>query len=294
MVEQVSLSEGPPNQPEFTNDDGTPATWVEPLTKTARGLAFALRFGISLVIALGIWALQHSNGVLRDMYPVGLVMLIVGAGIGINAYRKTTVRRFSFNGVPVPHGTRLFRAFLWVFWSAAITLFFSLVVSPQDASFTLWWYTGCAAIVVIPGIMFYTWKRETPLTPKAAAAKIYYARFAGPPTNSLMWKADTAIDKLFAKPPVRYAAAAAFLWGAYHFAFESTVKDSGWVAVACVVVAGVFAREVSRWVLGAGLWVLGLGLVALIGWALFAGVAALPVSVAVIIGAIIIAGAVSR
>ncbi len=193
MAEQISLSEGLPDQPEFTNEDGTPATWTEQLSKYARRKAFALPFSVSLVIALSVWAMQSSNGVLGRLYPVGLVIVAVGAALGINAHRKTSIRRFASHKVLVPQRRRLYRGFIWALLSTTAVALVSLLAFPLgDAELTFWWNAVCGAIVVVPAIGFSMLKREIVLTPRAAGASLYYGQLA----KQSKWKKVAVVDTL--------------------------------------------------------------------------------------------------
>lgn len=300
--DSVSMSDELPEHANFTNEDGTPATWIEQLSQRARLEAFAVPFGISLAIAITLWTVQYLNNAPNEMYAIALIGPIAGAGIGIGAYSKATRRRFSIRGIPTSHSARLFRAFLWIIWSLATIFALSLWMPPLDASSRAWWHVGSAAVVLFPGIALYLWNREARLTPRALAAKVYFDHLARQPTETIFGKVDLAISKFFEKPAARYTLAVLFLGGAYYFTvINATPKDATISAIVCAGIAGALAREahpwflkIGGWVLGAGLWAMWTGLTLLLIWWAFVGVSAIPVSAAIIIGALIIAAAVKR
>ncbi|MGF6777825.1 hypothetical protein [Paraburkholderia sp. GAS334] len=271
----------------FTNEDGTPATWLQVIPERHRRRAFAWRAGIGFAIGLGLWALQYSNGVLdltRGWF--GIAPIAIGLVFASRAYRKATVRRFSTVRVPYTGTQRIKRALKW--WCAAIGVG-ALIwwVQPEGARFAdYWWYAWPAVPVCIVGIGLYLLKGDAVLTPAATKAKVH--------TDSLEQQAklerrasqSASTDAFLESPLVRYPLAALFLYGAYYFG-TSDVKNGGWYSAAAILLAAIFARELSRWVLF-------IAFVGAIIWALVAGISALPVSAAIIVGALIIASAIKK
>jgi hypothetical protein len=146
-----------------------------------------------------------------------------------------------------------------------------------------WWYAWPVLFPLLIGVGLYLLRSE-----RVISAAGQYARAQDEAEKARQRLARSShFDRLLEAGPVRYAIAALFFYAAYYYAFESTDKRAGWLAISGLIGGLVFAREL-------GLWLLGLVVVLGIGWALFAGIAALPVSLAVIVGALIIAGALSK
>nr|WP_295075716.1 hypothetical protein [uncultured Roseateles sp.] len=272
-------------QHQFTNPDGGAASWVEVIPLAVRKQAFAVRFLSGLALASLLWITQYANGVLgQDYFLVGLIPLAIGGFSAKNAYDRAEVRRYSVGRVQFSVKQRLLRAWkYWAFGAALLALVWGLQMSAGQFQ-AYWWYAWPALFPLFVGTGLYLLRGEVVLTPDAAKAKSHYdavaqqARQAG--------QNPTAFDRFVEIPLVRYAAAILLLVAAYSFGTD-TGKNSGWAAFACVFLAGLCAREVSKWLL-----ILAVG--GAIAWGLFAGIAALPVSVAVIIGALIIASTLKK
>jgi hypothetical protein len=280
----ADLSKSPPS---FKNSDGSAATWVEPIPLEARRKAFAKRFIPGLLVALLLWGAQYSNGVLaQDYLIVGLIPLVIGALVGMNAYQKTEVRLYSTAKVEYTTQQRVKRARgYWLLGIGTLAVIWGLQLGYGQFE-GYWWYAWPALFPLFVGTGLYLLRGEVALAPAAAEAKKHFDAETQKLVDS--GKAPpTAVDKLLTSGWFRYPCAAALLYGAYYFAVEDTGKNSGWVALACVVLAGMCAYEVSKPVLY-------VGLVVGIGWAAISGLAALPVSLAIIIGALIIASAVRK
>lgn len=272
----------------FINEDGTPATWLHVIPERDRRAAFACRASIGFAIAFGLWALQYSNGVLdltRGWF--GIVPIAIGLAFAWRAYRKATIRRFSTVRVLFTGTQRIKRALKW--WCAAVGIG-ALIwwIQPEGGKFTdYWWYAWPALPVFIVGIGLYLLKGDAVLTPAATKAKVH--------TDSLEQQAkldrrasqSASTDAFFESPLVRYPLAGLFLYGAYYFGTAPDVKNGGWYSAGAILLAAIFAKELSRWLLF-------IAFVGAIIWALVAGISALPVSAAIIVGALIIASAIKK
>ncbi|WP_454752275.1 hypothetical protein [Cupriavidus necator] len=268
----------------FTNEDGTPATWLEVIPERDRRRAFAWRAGIGFFVAFILWGLQYGNGALDLAWGwVGLMPIAVGLAMGSLAYRDSTpVRRYTTVRAPYTDPERFYRAFKWWFWPAASVIVFWWVQFEAGSIAKSWWLASLALPFFLVGVYRFRAKEGMALSPAAIKAKVYF--------DMLEQRADeqpSLIDKFWQTPFARYPVAALFLYGAYYFGVESVDKDSGWLAIAAIVVAGILARELSKWLL----W---LALVGAITWAVIAGISALPVSAAIIVGALIIASAMKK
>lgn len=283
------VGQGQDGEQAFTNDDGTPATWLEVVPERTRRKAFAWRAGIGLILAITLWALEYRNGTL-DMHAFFFGMLPLGIGLffGGLKYLKRDVRRYSVAYVSYTPRERLKRASKW--WLCGVVLLAiawgSLVAQGMFAQ--QWWYASPVLLIFLVGLGLYRLKGEVALTPAAAKAKAAQqehlererkAQAVDPPPPA----PNTGEDS----PLIRYPLAAVFAYGAYYLGVEATIKHAGWYSAACIFAAVCFARELTGFVL---VLAVGGGIV----WAVIAGIAALPVSLAVIVGALIIAGAMKK
>ncbi|MFL9932708.1 hypothetical protein P0D88_26525 [Paraburkholderia sp. RL18-103-BIB-C] len=276
-----------------TKVDGAPATWVEVLPESVRCKAFAWRAGVGLTLAVAVWTLQYTNGVL-DRVWVGLVPLAIGCAFGYRAYRKNTIRRYATVRVKLTRRERFNRAIKWWFWSAVLV---GVIwwIKIEEAQFSEhWWYTWPAIALFLVGIGLYLLKRDDVLSPEAVKVKPHFdALDQQARTERKLQRSEPAdkffkaADTLFKSPFGRYPIATLCLCGAYYLGMVSTEKNSGWYAAGLVVLAGIFARELARWLL---VLAIGGGVV----WVGLAGISTLPVSVAIIIGALIIASAIRK
>lgn len=273
---------------EFRNPDGSLASWTETLSAHVKRATLVKRTLIGVSLACVLWAIQFSNGVL-DLSHVAGGLLPIGICLvwGCFPYMEPKVRRYTTVGVLYTRKDRIKRAWKW--WATGV-LCMLLIWGAQFAAGQLaiyWWYAWPACFFLLVGTGLYLLKGEQVLAPDAAKAKSYFdaidkqrRQARGNPKGV----SPSRLDVMMKTPAVRYAIALLFLYGAYYFSTHEVDRRSGVVAGAFVLIAAVFAREVSLWLLGAAV-------VGLIGWALFAGIAALPLSAAVVIGALIIASA---
>lgn len=136
---------------------------------------------------------------------------------------------------------------------------------------------GFFAIITV--LLFYivpTWspKVSVTLTAPAAAEKARLEEIQAIAALEYQKKEDYVMEQWW----FRYPSAALMVVGAW---WLSEVKPNlWWVSVLLVLVAMIFARELSGWIIGLAIL-----------WAVFTGIAALPVATAIIIGALIIASA---
>ncbi|KVV57087.1 hypothetical protein WT27_24280 [Burkholderia territorii] len=291
MLEQQSL-DGAGNQSgreaTFANEDGTPATWLHVIPEQDRRRAFAWRAGIGFAIAFGLWGFQYSNGVLdwtRGWF--GIVPIAVGLAFAWRAYKKATVRRFSTIHVLFTGTQRIKRALKW--WCSAIGVA-ALIwwVQPEGAKFAdYWWYAWPALPVFIVGTGLYLLNGDAVLTPAATKAKVHIDNLEQQAKLDRRASQSASTDAFFESPLVRYPLAGLFLYGAYYFGTAPDVKSGGWYSVGAILLAAIFARELSRWLLF-------IAFMGAIIWALVAGISALPVSAAIVVGALIIASANKR
>lgn len=82
----------------FTNDDGSEATWVEPIPHWIRQLKLLLP--TVLGVAIYVWSLiiaTHERNAELQLWIslIGVVPICIGMFIGHRLYRLTTVRRYS-------------------------------------------------------------------------------------------------------------------------------------------------------------------------------------------------------
>lgn len=273
---------------EFRNPDGSAGTWLEPVSIERRRLAFWKRTVGGAAIAAALWAVQYSNNALDlDRGWIGLIPLGLGLLFGSAAYGATQARQYSSTPVTYTQRQRLMRAAKY--WGAAAAVLGLIwLLQWQGGHLAQWWMAlPPAALPATVGTGLYLLRSENVLTPGGAKAKAHYDKLAQQGDLGLPKQEPNAVERFLASRPVRYAAAAASLFGAYYFAFESGARNTGVGALAFVVLAAALAWE-------AALWMLGISLVIGIGYAVISGIASLPVSVAIIIGAIIIASAINR
>lgn len=273
----------------FTNEDGTPATWLEARTPERRRLSFLLFAAPGGLLGLTLWGWQiYARALSWSNWWVGALLIGGSLLIGALAYLPAPIRQFSKTTVHYTVRECLKRSWGWLLawlllesFFAVETLGFGFARGPLDP----WLFVGltmAVSPVLIQGLTIYFRREVRELTPAAAAAKTYFSPEADRQRRAAMAKPETPAQKRF-----RYAAALAlavvdsYLWAAAPFGANH------WPAILCGLVALSCAAELVGILI-----VLALGGVAL--WAVFAGVAALPVSAAVIIGAIIIASAVRR
>ncbi|MBY4770656.1 hypothetical protein [Burkholderia ambifaria] len=272
----------------FVNDDGSPATWLHVIPERDRRRAFAWRAGIGVAIACGLWVLQYSNGVLdlsRGWF--GIVPIAIGLAFACRAYRNATIRRYSTVRVLYTGTQRIKRALKW--WCAAIALA-ALIwwIQPEGARFAdYWWHAWPAFPVFVVGIGLYLLKSDAALTPAATKAKVLIDGLEQQATLERRANQSASTDAFFESPLVRYPLAAVLMYGAYYFGTASDIKNGGWYSVGAIVLAAIFARELSRWLLF-------MVFAGAIIWALMAGISVLPVSAAIIVGALIIASAIKK
>jgi hypothetical protein len=272
----------------FTNEDGSPATWLQVVPERDRRRAFAWRAGVGCAIALSLWALQYGNGVLDVSHGwFGIVPIVIGLAVAQRAYRKSMIRRFSTTRVLYTSTQRIKRALKW--WSAAAAIG-ALIwwVQPEGARFTdYWWYAWPALPVFIVGIGLYLLKGDAVLTPDATKAKVHVDGIEKQAKLERQADQSAWIDAFVQSPLVRYPLAGLFVYGAYYFGMASEIKNGGWFAAGALVLAAIFARELSRWLLF-------IAFAGAVIWTVIAGISALPVSAAIIVGALIIAGALKK
>lgn len=284
LLEQQGAEREQDGERAFRNEDGTPATWLEVKPERTRRQAFAWCAGIGLALALALWILQYTNGALdlaRGWF--GILPIAIGLALGSLAYRNSTyVRRYTSARVRYTARKRFARAFKWWFASIAIACLIWWVQS-EHAQFTeYWWYAWPVLPFFLVGTGLFLRRNGEELSPAAKKAKTYF--------NMLEQQASASsnhFDEFIELPLVRYPIAALCLYGAYYFGVESTHPNAGWGAVAALIVAGVCARELSKWILGIVLF-------GAIAWAVIAGASALPVSAAIIVGALVIASAMKK
>ena len=291
LLEQQTLDgagDNSGNEAAFANEDGTPATWLQVIPELKRRKAFAWRACIGLAIAFALWWLQYTNGLLDLSHGwFGIVPISIGLAIASRAYRKSTVRRFSTVRVRYTGTQRVKRAGMWWCWATAVA---ALIwwVQPEGARFTdYWWYAWPALPFLLVGIGLYLLKGDAVLSPAATKAKVHCDSMQQQAKLERRAKQSASADAFFQLALVRYPLAGLFLYGAYYFGAVSGVKNSGWLALAAIVLAAILAKELSRWILF-------LAFAGAIIWAVVAGISALPVSAAIIVGALIIASAIKK
>ena len=274
------------------SNDAKPASWIEILPPRVRWRAFAWRAGIGLFLAVALWILEYRNGTLSfGNLWFGATPLCIGLFFGALAYRKCEVRRYKQTYVSYTHRERIKRASKW--WVCGLVLLALAwgTLLEQGKFAEQWWYASPILLIFLVGMGLYRLKGETSTSSEAAKAKVQAEQARKQAEKQAEDAANaasqTVIDELMEKPLVRYIIAAALAYGAYYFGAESTSKNAGWAAAGCIALAAIFARELSKWILG-------LSLVGLIAWAVIAGISALPISAAIIVGAIIIASAVNK
>lgn len=271
---------------EFLNSDGTPASWLEPLSTEQRRKALSWRVASGVAAAAVVWGLQIGNHAFdSDRAWVGLIPLCLGFLFGHSAYKQTAIRRYSAALVIFTRKQRLLRAAgFWAFGAIGLAIAWSAQISAGHFP-EYWWYVWPILLPLFVGTGKYMIRTQNVLTPKASEAKAHFD--ASTQANELRATEPSVIERVLSTPWFRYVTAAALVGGAYYFAAISAAK-SGWAgAILCFVLAVLFAYEIS-------IAVLSVALIVAIGWALFAGISALPVSVAVVLGALIIAIAISR
>lgn len=272
---------------QFTNEDGTPATWLEEIPAQRRKVAFLWRSGIglavsSVLIALLIW---HDTPLLDGIYGVAWA-LGLGLLFGYLAYRRKEIRRYSVQLTQYTHRQRLRRAAVWWAWGCAIVALIWWFQISEGNFAERWWYPWPVLTLFLVGAGLYRLKSEATLTPAAAKAKSYFDKpqqTYGQPAEPARWEKE--LDKLIThvnnSPMLRYLLAAFCVGGAVYFG--SLEHRNAWILVAAsILFAVVLARELILWAVGAAI-------VCSIAWAIIAGLSALPLSAAIIIGALIIA-----
>lgn len=282
MLLEQQVAEG--GELAFTNEDGTPATWLEVVPERTRRRTFAWRASLGLVLAFTLWGIQYNNGVLDFAHGwFGILPICFGLALGSLVYRDSdTVRRYTAAPVRYSARERFYRALWW--WVLGVVIA-TLIwwVQPEQARFSdYWWYAWPSLPFVVVGLGLYMRKGGEVLSPAAKKAKTYFNMLDAQASES-----ESSFGEFLNLPLVRYPIAALLLYGTYYFGVESTDKNAGWEAAACLLIAGVCARELSKWILGIAFF----GAVA---WAVISGISALPVSAAIIFGALIIASAMKK
>lgn len=274
----------------FTNEDGTPATWLEARTPERRRRSFLLFAVPGALLGFALWGWQlHARVLTWSNWWVGALLAGGGLLIGMLAYLPSDSRRFSGALVRYTPRERLNRSWGWLLawlllelFFAAEALGFSFVPGPLDP-----WLFGLLTVAISPilieGLRIFLRREGLKLTPAAAAAKTYFS----PEAARQRQAAAASKPETPAQKRLRYLAALVlalvdvYLWTASTFAHDH----------ALAVLCGLFALLCAGELVGA-LLALALGGLAL--WGVFAGLSAVPVSAAVIIGALIIASAVRR
>jgi hypothetical protein len=272
LEQQNTDGAGNPHEAEvaFTNEDGTPASWLEEISEQDRRRAFAWRAGMGLVIA-GLWTLEYSNGLPQWMHACFVIVPVVCVAIGLafawRAYRQTSIGRFSTVRMSFTRTERIKRALILGYVAAAISglLWWT---QPEDARFAHDWRAALPALlIVLTGFAVYRLKGGVELTAAATKAKEHLhglkeqARLERQQVRfERQARRSAAVEAFFKKPLVRYPIASLLLCGAYYFA-TSDVSNGGWLSAAAIALAAYFAHEMSRWLvfaacLGVGVWTL--------------------------------------
>ena len=291
-AETECVQQSNPESGQFTNEDGTPATWLEVIPIEARRKAFLWRAGIgaaasAALIAVLAWG---NTPLIEGLYGIAWA-LGLGVLFGAFAYRRKEVRRYSLQMSMYSNQQRLRRAAPWWAWGGAILALVWLLQIADGNFAEQWWYPWPVLAFFLVGLGLYRLKAETTLTPAAARAKIYFDRpqhSASPstePAEPAQWEKD--LDKIVKhvddSPWLRFPLACACVAGAVYFGSQE-YRHAWMLVVAFALFAVVLARELVTWAIGAAI-------VGAIGWAIFTGLSTLPISAAIIIGAFIIASA---
>jgi len=280
-------------------------SWLEEIPITKRIWAFSWRATIGVTLAGSLWFSQYNtiqyNTIDIDHGWIGLIPFSLGLIFGWRAYRKTGTRKFKTHVIEYSLKERLERSGKY-FAVFLLMLFFMYGIQFLQGNFNVyWWYAWPLLIVLCPAIYYLLLVRKAAPTPEAEKLIKYYrdldiqeiaSRYIDTDTKKVdsyynapnSEKHSSSYTDEFNHPIFRYLAAAALIYAAYYFAFESEPEYSEIWAIICALGAAIFARELS-------MSVLGIGLVAAVIWLIYAGISALPVSVAIIIGALIIASA---
>lgn len=280
----MSLSEDPGQQ--FINEDGTPATWIEPLALGKRRHDFMLFVVPTTLLAVALWGLQARAHTLSwsDAW-VGAVVLGLGLLLGAAAYGRKATRRFSQVLVHYTLRQRLARSWGWLLAGAIFEVFLignALGFGSSDTPAFFWLLAAIVSPAPIRGLRIFLRRHEMVLTPAAESAKAYFSEGAVRQRQAAAAGPESAAQKR-----LRYLAALALAGGDVYLWAAAPFGSNHMPAILCGVLALACAGEL----VGA---LIALAVGALLIGALFEGIAALPVSVAVVIGAVVIASALRR
>lgn len=272
---------------QFTNEDGSPATWLEVVPTAKRWRGFLLFAIPGALLALALWGLQLRAHILSPSTAWGGGLLLgLGALLGAAAFSKDHSRRFSVTPVRYSPRQRLARAWGWVLAGALLEALFigsALRVGPTTAGALEFWLLALCALPGLARGLHRLFQRQA-YVPTAAAAS---AKAFLDDRVAQRERARTAAPESPAARRLRHLAALplgaldVYLWVAQPFGYNH------WAAALCGLVALACVGELVGVVLV-------LALVGALLWALFAGLAAIPTSVAIILGAFVLAGMLRR
>jgi len=228
--------------------------------------------------------MQYSNGALDFAHGwFGILPICFGVALGSLVYRDSdTVRRYTTTHARYSVRERFRRALWWWVVGGVIAILIWSVRPEHERFSDYWWYAWPSLPFFLVGVGLFRLKGGEVLSPAAEKAKTYFNMLDEQASAS-----ESSFSEFLELPLVRYPIAVLLLYGAYYFGVESTSKDTGWAAAGCLLIAGLCARELSKWILGIALF-------GAIAWAVIAGISALPVSAAIIVGALIIADAMKK
>lgn len=286
----------------FTNEDGTPATWIEELAPRRR-LAIVVAWTLpGLMLTLWVWV-NVQPGSHFSAYIFGFVPCALGALIGNGATREPLRRKYSMTTAEIPYSERAQKAAKWIAAGLLLAAFFLWSTFEMKTLREQWWAPALTLLIFgVPGLFFYFRKRRPVPTIAAARARAYYIALtqqlaAAKPASKQFGESTFGFEgwivKVYEKTFVRalgrrgsrYLFAVIAFSIAGYLAFNQTGKDDTTWAWLAGLAGAVLAWDALLWLIGAVI------LIAILN-AIFSGIAALPVSAAIIIGALIIASAV--